>query len=66
MKWLCWLHQAVTSSTHWGDFAAGCKVVGRKVSTFKTVVLCQKTLNWSLWVGSELLPQVKKFKYLMV
>lgn len=31
-------------------------------SKFEAVVLCQKTVDWPLWVGSELLPQAKEFK----
>ncbi len=30
------------------------------------MVLCQKMVDCSLWVGSELLPQAKEFKYLGV
>ncbi len=39
-----------------------------RVSTSKseTMVLCWKTVDCSLWVGSELLPQAKEFKYLGV
>jgi len=51
-----------------GRFAAECKAVGMRVSTSKSVamVLCRKTVESSLRVGSELLPQVKEFKYLGV
>ncbi|KAK0137162.1 Complement C3 [Merluccius polli] len=43
-----------------GRFAAECQAVGMRVSTSKSeaMVLCRKM------VGSELLPQVKEFKYL--
>ncbi len=39
-----------------------------RVSTCKSDVmgLCRKKVDCSLWVGSELLPQVKEFKYLRV
>ncbi len=39
-----------------------------KVSTSKSeaMVLCRKKVDCSLWVGSELLPQVEEFKYLGV
>ncbi len=45
-----------------GQFAAECEVVGMKVSTSKSeaMVLCQKKVDCSLWVGSELLPQVER------
>ncbi|KAK0135127.1 hypothetical protein N1851_029060 [Merluccius polli] len=51
-----------------GRFAAECEVVGMKVSTSKSeaMVLCWKTVECSLRVGSELLPQVKEFQYLGV
>ncbi|KAK0140999.1 hypothetical protein N1851_021987 [Merluccius polli] len=49
-----------------GRFAAECEAVGMRFSTFKSeaMVLCRKTLDCSLRVGSVLLPQVKEFKYL--
>lgn len=39
-----------------------------RVSTCKSValVLCQKTMGWSLLVKNESLPQVKEFKYFRV
>ncbi|KAK0140998.1 Receptor expression-enhancing protein 6 [Merluccius polli] len=48
-----------------GRFAAESEAVGMRVSTFKSeaMVLCRKTLDCSLRVGSVLLPQVKEFKY---
>ena len=51
-----------------GRFTAECEVVGMKVSTSKSeaMVLCWKTVECSLRVGSELLPQVKEFQYLGV
>jgi len=44
-----------------GRFAAECESVGMRVSTSKSeaMVLCQKTVECSFRVGSELLPQVK-------
>jgi len=50
------------------DLAAECEAVGMRVSTSKSeaMVLCQKTVECSLLVGSELLLQVKEFKYLWV
>ncbi len=49
-----------------GRFAAKCEAVGMKVSTSKSeaMVLCWKKVDCSLWVGSELLPQAREFKYL--
>ncbi len=40
-------------------------MVGMKVSTSKSevMVLCWKKVDCALWVGSELLPQAKEFKY---
>ncbi len=51
-----------------GRFAAECEMVGLRVSTFKSeaIVLCQKKVDCYIWVGSELLPQAKEFKYLGV
>ena len=51
-----------------GRFAAECEAVGMRVSTSKSeaMVLCRKTVECSLRVGSELLPQAKEFKYLGV
>ena len=51
-----------------GWFAAECEAVGMRVSTSKSeaMVLCRKTVECSLWVGSELMPQAKEFKYLEV
>ena len=51
-----------------GRFAAECEVVGMRVSTSKSeaMVLCRKTVECSLRVTSELLPQAKEFKYLGV
>jgi len=51
-----------------GRFAAECEAVGMRVSTSKSeaMVLCQKMVEFSLRVGSELLPQAKEFKYLGV
>ncbi len=42
-----------------GWFAAECEVVGMRVSTSKTeaMVLCWKTVDCFLWVGSEVLPK---------
>lgn len=56
MTWFCWLHQTMTLA------------VGMRVSTSRseTVVLCRTMMDCSLWVGSELLPHVKEFKYLRV
>ncbi|KAK0148818.1 Calmodulin-regulated spectrin-associated protein 3 [Merluccius polli] len=44
------------------------EAVRMRVSTSKSeaMVLCWKRVDCSLWVGSELLPQVKEFKYLGV
>ncbi|KAK0132165.1 Retrovirus-related Pol polyprotein from type-1 retrotransposable element R2 [Merluccius polli] len=49
-----------------GRFAAECETVGMRVSTSRSeaMVICRKTVNCSLRVGSKLLPQVKEFKYL--
>ncbi len=49
-----------------GWFAAEWQAVGMRVSTYKSeaMVLCWKTVDCSLWVGSELLNQEKEFKYL--
>jgi len=44
-----------------GRFAAECESVGMRVSTSKS-----ETVECSLRVGSELLPQAKEFKYLRV
>ena len=51
-----------------GRFAAECEAVGMRISTSKSeaMVLCRKTVECSLRVGSELLPQAKEFKYLGV
>jgi len=51
-----------------GRFAAECEAVGMRVNTFKSeaMVLFRKTVECSLRVGSELLPQAKEFKYLWV
>ena len=51
-----------------GGFAAKFEVVGMRVSTSKSeaMVLCWKTVECSLQGGSDLLPQVKEFKYLGV
>jgi len=48
-----------------GQFAAKCEAVRMRVSTSKSeaMVLCWKTVECSLQVGSELLPQGKEFKY---
>ncbi|KAK0143837.1 hypothetical protein N1851_017957 [Merluccius polli] len=50
---------------HWGGLQPTV-AVRMRVSTSKSeaMVLCRKTVDCSLWVGSELLPQVKEFKYL--
>ncbi|XP_042278774.1 uncharacterized protein LOC121904981 isoform X1 [Thunnus maccoyii] len=58
----CHLQQAL------GWFAAECEAVGTRVSTPKSeaMVLSLKKVDCSLWVGSELLLQVKEFKYLWV
>jgi len=47
-----------------GWFAAECEAVGMRVSTSNSeaMVLCRKTVECSLRVGSELLPQAKVFK----
>ena len=37
-----------------------------RVNTSEAMVLCRKTVECSLQVGSELLPQAKEFKYLRV
>ncbi|KAI3352066.1 hypothetical protein L3Q82_020881 [Scortum barcoo] len=59
----CWLHQTVTSSMHWdGLLLKLCEVVGMRVSTTKSEAM---VLSCSLWVGSELLPQVE-FNFLRV
>lgn len=49
-------------------FAAECEAAGMRVSTSKSeaMVLCRKTVDCSLRVGNESLPQVKEFKYLGV
>ncbi len=49
-----------------GQFATG--AVGVRVSTSKSkaMVLCWKTVDCLLWLGDELLPQVRELKYLMV
>ncbi|KAK0146243.1 DNA damage-regulated autophagy modulator protein 2 [Merluccius polli] len=51
-----------------GRFAAECEAVGMRVSTSKSeaMVLCRKTVDCSLRVGSELLPQVKEFQTVVV
>ena len=51
-----------------GRFAAECEAVAMRVSTSRSeaMVLCRKTVECSLRVGSELLPQAKEFKYLGV
>ena len=51
-----------------GRFAAECEAFGMRVSTSKSeaMVLCRKTVECSLRVRSELLPQAKEFKYLGV
>jgi len=51
-----------------GQFAAECEADGMRVSTSKSeaMVHCQKTVECSLRVGSELLPQAKELKYLGV
>ncbi len=53
------------SRRSWGKRVYGLGF-GMRVSTFKTeaMVLCLKPVDCSLWVGSELLPQAKEFKYL--
>jgi len=50
------------------QFAAKREAVRMRVSTSKSeaMVLCRKTVECSLRVGSELLPQAKEFKYLGV
>ncbi|MDG2555420.1 reverse transcriptase domain-containing protein [Vibrio parahaemolyticus] len=49
-------------------FAAECEAVGMRVSTSKSevMILCWKVVYCLLWVGRELLPQVREFKYLGV
>jgi len=47
-----------------GRFAAECESVRMRVSTSEAMVVCRKTVECSLRVGSELLPQAKEFKYL--
>lgn len=62
MKWFCWLQHTK------GRLAVKCEVVELRVSTFKSevMILWQKTVDGSLQVGSQWLPQVKEFKYLLV
>lgn len=51
-----------------GECTADCEAAERRISTSKSkvMVFCRKTVECSLQVGSELLPQVKHFKYLWV
>ena len=58
----------MTSNTHWDGLQRNVKQLVLRVSTSKSeaMVLCQKKVDCSPWVGSELLPQVEEFKYLGV
>lgn len=49
-----------------GWFAAKCEAAGKRVSTSKSEVMvsCRRTVDCSLRVGSELLPQAEEFLYL--
>lgn len=51
-----------------GRFAAKCEAVEMRVRTSKSeaMVFCWKTMDCSLQVGRELLPQAKELKYLEV
>ena len=51
-----------------GRFAAECEAAGMRISTSKSdpMVLGQKKVACSLWVGGELLPQVEESEYLGV
>jgi len=64
--WFCWYISDLQHAL--GRFAAECEEVGMRVNNSKSVamVLCWKTVECSLWVGSELLPQAKELKYLRV
>ena len=48
------------------QFAVKCEAAGIQMSTSKseTMVVSQKRVEFLLWVGSDLLPQVEDFKYL--
>ncbi len=50
------------------QFAAECEVAGMRISTStsEAKVLCRKQVDGPLRVGNESLPQVKKFKYLVI
>jgi len=49
-----------------GRFAVECEAVGMRVSKSEAMVLCRNTVECSLQVGNELLPQAKEFKFLWV
>lgn len=42
------------------------EVAGMGISNLKSMVLCWKMVDYLLWMGGELLPQAKVFKYLGV
>ena len=50
------------------QFTTECETVGMRISTSKseTMVLSQKSVEYPLQIGSEILPQVEEFKYLGV
>ncbi|TWW55191.1 hypothetical protein D4764_09G0002400 [Takifugu flavidus] len=49
-----------------GRFATKCEAAGMRISTSKSesMVLARKKVEYLLWVGEEVLPQVEEFKYL--
>ena len=63
---LDWLYQMSAIMKQW--FASKSETAGIKVCTFKSeaTVLCWTTVYCSLWVGSELQPQVKHLWILFV
>ncbi|KAI3353493.1 hypothetical protein L3Q82_019284, partial [Scortum barcoo] len=58
MTWLCWFHQTVTFSTHWGSLQPSVK---RSGGGSEAMVHCWKEVGFSFWFGSELLPHAKEF-----
>ncbi len=70
----CWGEERVQASSYHdlqhvlGWFTAECEEIRIRVGTPKSeaMVFCQKTVDCFLWVGTELLPQAKEFKYLKV
>lgn len=47
-------------------FLVECDAVEMRVGMSKAMVLCKKNMDCFLHIGSELLPQVKEFKYIGV